>query len=778
MNTSSDFEELVERFLEECRGENAPDVEDFIAKHPQHAAALRELLPLVVEMEGLRNCKIHEESPEDAADSDSPFSKRSSLERLRNTSQIPSLPNSDYQLLRKIGNGGMGVVFEARQRSLDRKVAVKILSPLLVPDARQRQQFEQEARVIAMLHHPNIVKVISAGSEAGYCYYAMELIEGKGLNECEFESLRDLAKVGLQAARALAYAHSCKVLHRDIKPANMLLDANHELRVSDFGIACVLSDEHDLVERSGSQCGTLRYMAPERLTSGVNSFATDQYSLGISLYELAIRSPVLSTTNPRELISQICEGKIPPLECHDPDFSAIINKSISVRPEDRYASMDELAEDLQHFLNHEPIIAVAVSPFRRLKLWIRRKPLVAALSAVSILCAIAFVAALIIGLLRTGIALELAKKNAFVADVALTNVFEHIETQIPSQSGTQLLEKLIPYYQYIASSRNLPPSRVADALEIIGAYALRAGDFPLAEKVFRDLATLRPTPLLQNQLSEALRRQGKKDEADALSREIVERYADSKDPAARFEAVRALLALSAGDKTLSERTLSDEEAPESPELKQAFQIIHSLLKTDPKNPEYRFQYALLLGANPRLFRSARIAGVEPNAIALLNELAEEYPNRPDYGLALIDIMHRKLRSSQRVRSRDQEALVVAMSMSDRLLGRFPNTPEVVSSVVRFREAYIGVLRKTRSQTESRRETERLLGTLELLHHNTEAPESVQECLLRLQLQRLEMAVRDRRTQDCARLSDEIRDTLEKYHGPSREEFLQRLESLQ
>ena len=119
-----------------------------------------------------------------------------------------------------------------------------------------------------------------------------------------------------------------------------------------------------------------------------------------------------------------------------------------------------------------------------------------------------------------------------------------------------------------------------------------------------------------------------------------------------------------------------------------------------------------------------------------------------------------------------------MSMSDRLLGRFPNTPEVVSSVVRFREAYIGVLRKTRSQTESRRETERLLGTLELLHHNTEAPESVQECLLRLQLQRLEMAVRDRRTQDCARLSDEIRDTLEKYHGPSREEFLQRLESLQ
>ena len=118
----------------------------------------------------------------------------------------------------------MGVVFEALQLSLNRKVAVKLLSPLLLQDAAQRIQFEHEAHVIARLHHPNIVRIFSAACRPGCCYYAMELIEGKSLDGCEFSNPYEIARIGLQAARAIAYAHRCGILHRDIKPANLLLD--------------------------------------------------------------------------------------------------------------------------------------------------------------------------------------------------------------------------------------------------------------------------------------------------------------------------------------------------------------------------------------------------------------------------------------------------------------------------------------------------------------------------------------------------------------------------
>ena len=138
--------------------------------------------------------------------------------------ELPELPGSDFRLERKIGSGGMGVVFEARQISLDRRVAVKVLAPSLVANATRRNQFEAEARIVAMLHHPNIVKVIGAGQSAGTCYYAMEIVDGERLDKHAFKNLRDIASAGLQAATALAYAHRCQVMHRDIKPSNLIID--------------------------------------------------------------------------------------------------------------------------------------------------------------------------------------------------------------------------------------------------------------------------------------------------------------------------------------------------------------------------------------------------------------------------------------------------------------------------------------------------------------------------------------------------------------------------
>ena len=177
MNDDATFEDLIESYLEMFRSGTAPDIGAFTHLHPEYADRLAELLPLMVKME---NC---------AADT------RRDHAHAVSGGEFPDLSGSDYRLIRKIGAGGMGEVFEAMQISLNRKVAVKLLSPSLTADPAQREQFENEARVIAMLHHPNIVKIYNAGVSADRCYYAMELINGTGLNHYETNAPREIARL-------------------------------------------------------------------------------------------------------------------------------------------------------------------------------------------------------------------------------------------------------------------------------------------------------------------------------------------------------------------------------------------------------------------------------------------------------------------------------------------------------------------------------------------------------------------------------------------------------
>lgn len=418
---------------------------------------------------------------------------------------FPDLEGDDYRLIRRLGSGGMGVVFEALQLSLNRKVALKLLSPLLLQDAAQRSLFEHEAHVIARLHHPNIVRIFSAACRPGCCYYAMELIEGKSLDGCEFSNPYEIARIGLQAARAIAYAHRCGILHRDIKPANLLLDEAGEVHVSDFGLAFLLQGRNEVIEKEGAQSGTLRYMSPERLVHGVNTFSSDQYAFGVTLYELVAKSPPFPGLAPEELMERICREPVPPLKCSEPDLAAIINKCVSFRPESRYRSMDELSEDLLHFLNHEPVGASSPSPARRLQLWMKRKPAVAVLSLAAALCVAAFVVALGAGYLQTASALKLAENNAAVADAALSQVFTRIAEQPPSQKNTQLLSALLPYYRMIARGKNLPESKVCEANAVIGECALRTGSYALAEEAFRNMMKFRKDAFPVNQLATALK---------------------------------------------------------------------------------------------------------------------------------------------------------------------------------------------------------------------------------------------------------------------------------
>lgn len=685
------FEELVDLYLDRCHLGDAPDIAVFAAEHPEHAAELLETLPLLNDLETIG----------DAARGRS----------VATAAELLELPGSDFRLLRKIGGGGMGVVFEARQLSLDRRVAVKLLASSLVSNAARRAQFEREARLVATLRHPGIVKVIAAGQSAGTCYYAMELVDGERLDRHAFtDDLRVLADVGLQAARALAYAHAHQVMHRDIKPSNLLLDRNGVVHIADFGLACALEDGRDAIDRPGAQNGTLRYMPAERLIHGISSFLGDQYALGATLYELIARHPILAERSSARLFRRICTAPVPPLSCAEPDLAAIVNKCVAYDPRDRYPSMDDLAEDLRRFLDHEPVLAVPTPARRRLALWVRRKPLVAALSAFAAVSALCAVCALAVGYLRTADALRRAERNAALAGAALSGVFRSVENQSPSRRDTQLLSELLPYYGELARRQDMPPDKIAEANRILGTCAFRTGNYALAERAFRHLTTARTTAADRNNLADALRRQGRTDEANAIYREVADGFAASTNATDRFESVRALKALAQDDY-------------DSPDRVRAFQILADLLKESPRDPDYRYQYALILGANPRVFAALRLPGLKPNPTQILSQLADEYPDRPEYGLALVDLVERRLRATRRPRAEDLYDFSNAMERADRLLGRFPNMPDVVSAVIRMRDAYVNFLRRIGSATAANQLQTRTTGILEMLAHSPEAPAS-------------------------------------------------------
>lgn len=386
MSDEAALADLVERFLALRREGKVPSPQTFAAEHPEFAELPR-LLTLATEMEGL----TQPSAPE----------------------PLPNLSGTDFRLIRRIARGGMGEVFEAEQLSLGRRVAVKVLAPTLLQDSEARRRFENEARLIARLRHPNIIEVYGAGSTPDCVFYAMALVEGESLAHCPPKELRAIAKIGLQTALALAYAHANGVLHRDIKPANLLLDAEGNVHVSDFGIAAALRIAPSLTEPGETRLGTLRYMAPERLANGVSDFATDQYALGITLRELIERAPPLPERDPEAFAKRICEGPLPPLRCTDPDFAAIINKATAFLPEDRYPGLAALAEDLRHFLAHEPVSA-RCAPLHAFRLWIRRRPIVALLSTVAVVGVVAAVIALWVW---HGASAR-AERNAVLADEA------------------------------------------------------------------------------------------------------------------------------------------------------------------------------------------------------------------------------------------------------------------------------------------------------------------------------------------------------------------------
>jgi len=295
----------------------------------------------------------------------------------------------DYQLLEQIGRGGQGVVFRARQKSLNRIVALKVIGLGHWATEAHLKRFRLEAEAAARLEHPGIVPIHDVGERDGSCYFSMKFVEGGQLDEVVRRtpiSTRQAAELIARVARTVHYAHEHGILHRDIKPGNILLDQKGEPHLTDFGLARLVESE-STVTRTMEVLGTPSYMAPEQAVgnNAAVSSATDVYGLGAVLYQLLTGQPPFAGGTTYETIKLLLdtEPKKPRLlnPKIDRDLSTVCLKCLEKDPKRRYSSALALAEDLEHWLNHEPILARHTGIFARGKKWVRRNPTSALLVA-------------------------------------------------------------------------------------------------------------------------------------------------------------------------------------------------------------------------------------------------------------------------------------------------------------------------------------------------------------------------------------------------------------
>jgi serine/threonine protein kinase len=402
--------DLIDQIGHRLQAGESVDVEAVAREHPRYAEQLRRLLPALQVLAEFSH----------SADSDS----ASGVVPPPPEEEIPAALG-DFRIIREVGRGGMGVVYEAEQLSLKRRVALKVLPFAATMDPRRLQRFHTEAQAAAGLHHTNIVPVYFVGSERGVHFYAMQFIDGRPLNEVIAKLRRDekrepaeeerttaykpapadravsgtvgaagdvtpltaegrrgrdyfrkVAELGVQAAEALDYAHQLGVVHRDIKPGNLLVDDRGNVWITDFGLAQVQSDMRLTV--TGQLLGTLRYMSPEQALAKrvVIDHRTDVYSLGATLYELLTLRPVFGGRDREEVLRQIAFEEPTPPRRLDPgipvELETIVLKALERNAQDRYATAQELANDLRRFLDDRPIQARRPSLLQRARKWARR----------------------------------------------------------------------------------------------------------------------------------------------------------------------------------------------------------------------------------------------------------------------------------------------------------------------------------------------------------------------------------------------------------------------
>jgi WD40 repeat protein len=394
------LDEVVTAYLKEAQAGRTPDPDAWLARYPELASDLAEF-----------------------------FADRAAVERLAAPlrsvapATLPTEVVGGYELLEEIGRGGMGVVYRARQRSLNRVVALKMVIADRLASAADVERFRREAGSAAQLDHPQIVPIYEVGewrlaeSSAVVPYFSMKLIDGGSLAEHlpRFgKDAREAARLVATAARAVHHAHQRGILHRDLKPSNILLDQDGRPHVADFGLAKHVEGD-SAATHSGSITGTPSYMAPEQAAAApVLTTAVDVYGLGAILYELLTGRPPFRAGSPLDTILQARTQEPQRPRTLNPkadrDLETVCLKCLEKDPAQRYGSAEALADDLERFLRGEPILARPASVGEQLAKWARRRPAVAVLVGVAALLLLA-----VLGVLAWGWQQSAGKADAQAA---------------------------------------------------------------------------------------------------------------------------------------------------------------------------------------------------------------------------------------------------------------------------------------------------------------------------------------------------------------------------
>ena len=483
------LDEVIEELTERLQSGDDLDLMAWMRDYPEHEPRLRTLLPVIEQMIRLEHGRSVAPDPE-----------------LHDEGALPTL--GDYEVLEEIGRGGMGVVYRARQRSLDRIVALKVLPLASLADKQQLARFQNEARAAATLRHPHIVPVYSVGVERGIHYYTMQYIAGLTLAqivdqrrlEARQRSLGDaiadteivtrqdndaqagprtspsddyrmVALWGTEVARALSHAHQHGIVHRDIKPGNLLVDGNCDIWITDFGLARL--EIATTITGTGGVVGTWQYMSPEQASgnNGLVDHRTDIYSLGVTLYEALTLQAAFAESSRGQLLQQIASqdpANPRSIDAAIPiDLETIVLKAMSKEPGDRYATAAELADDLQRYLDGAPVLARRASKVQRLRRMIRRHSdlvFVAAVAMLLLSLTVAVAAGMIwranqttqAALARQDAALQRATDRTRMVREAADEMYRNVAlegiTDDPELTGTQrrFLENALAIYQQLA----------------------------------------------------------------------------------------------------------------------------------------------------------------------------------------------------------------------------------------------------------------------------------------------------------------------------------------